>query len=339
MTKIRALIYFRDGSTSYGVSPSRAAELLSEKLGSDYDFVVPSSDSDDELSNLLSECDAVIGTSATLDEKIARLATQSPKVGLIQCIGAGIERFPLQYLQNSKKDLVLADASGASAVAVAEHAFSLMICLAKRITHNDSQIKSGVWEKETNSELYGKTLLILGLGSIGKELAKRSLGFGMKVIGLRKHPSKIPDLPDCKIVGMDGLDEALEEADFVAITLPLTNDTDGMIGEAQFRHMKRTAFLINAARGRIVKEAALKRSLSEGRIAGAGIDTWYAYPPDKETPSKEGIHLLPNVAATSHVASATDESVQRTFELVAENLSRYANNLSIMNAVDRQLGY
>jgi len=123
------------------------------------------------------------------------------------------------------------------------------------------------------------------------------------------------------------------------LTLPLTGETTGLIDEDQLHNMKRSSFLINVARGQIVNETSLKKALTEGWIAGAGLDTWYAYPPDKNTPSKEGIHLLPNVIATPHISSATDGSVRRTFELVAENLVNFSKKEKILNVVDPDLGY
>src|SRR5689334_9183334 len=132
MNILRVLIYFRDGSSSYGVSPSNAKKRLETVVGNNFQFVNPETDEEAELVPMINSCHALIGTSATLDAKIARLIPNSPSLEFIQCIGAGVENFPIEVLKKSK--IQLADASGASAIAVAEMAFSFMISLAKQIT-------------------------------------------------------------------------------------------------------------------------------------------------------------------------------------------------------------
>ncbi|MDA4130466.1 MAG: hypothetical protein OK457_06820 [Thaumarchaeota archaeon] len=331
------MIYFRDGSTSYGVSPEEAKKRFESALGGDFRFVYPKTDNENELDSMIQDCDALVGTSATLDEKIARVILNSRSMGFIQCIGAGVENFPVERLKGSK--IQLADASGASAIAVAEHAFSLMISLTKKITYNDSQIKKGIWKKEPLLELWNKTVTILGLGSIGMELAKRSIGFGMNVIGIQKHPREELSQPRIKVAGLDQFRNSLRETDYLVISLPLTSETRNLIGENEFRLMKKSAFIINVARGVIVNETALRTALEKGWISGAGIDTWYAYPPSSDTPSASKIHLLPNVIATAHVASTTSESVERTFDLVINNLRELSATRKFKNLVDPHLGY
>lgn len=337
---LTVMIYFRDGSSSYGVSPIRAKELLEQRLDDDrFHFVIPSSDEEADLLPMLDECNALIGTSATLDPKIARIIGKlKGRLEFIQCIGAGIENFPLDTLQNNK--IKLADASGASAIAVAEQAFSLMIALSKKTCLKDREIKSGTWRKESVSEIFGKTVTILGYGSIGAELAKRASAFGMKIIGVRKHPEKTTVTPpNCRVVGLDELSTTLKESDYLVVSLPLTKETSSLIGERELHLMKRGSFVINVARGSIISENALKEALEKGWIAGAGLDVWYAYPPDPTTPSRLGLHLLPNLVASPHIASTTIESVERTFDIIVENLNELVSKKNFINLVDPGLGY
>lgn len=186
-------------------------------------------------------------------------------------------------------------------------------------------------------ELRDRTVGIIGLGAIGGEVARLAKGIGMKVIATRRSATR-------RESGVFGVDELypyldllqmLSESDLVVIAAPLTAETRGMIGEAELRAMRPTAYLINVARGPIINQSALIKALREGWIAGAGLDVFETepLPPDSE------LWDLPNVILSSHMAGSTDRRSQRVLGLFCENLRRYLAGEQLLNVIDRQQGY
>jgi phosphoglycerate dehydrogenase-like enzyme len=214
-----------------------------------------------------------------------------------------------------------------------------MLALAKKVITRHELLKQGIWERSKSIQLQGKTVGIVGLGSVGIELAKRAKCFGMRIIAIKRHPS--PDLAKILNLGFLGgpadLAKILKESDFVVLTLPLTYETDGLIGEKELMLMKNSAFIINVSRGSIIREDALYKALIERRIAGAGIDTWWAFDPN--TPSKLGIHKLDNIVGTSHIGGSTIEFLESTAKIIAQNIERIAKNQTPLNLIDLDLRY
>ena len=313
---MRILIHFGSKSNSYGVTPEEAGKILNDMTQARHEYVYPRSDSVAELADLVRDVDVIIGTSATLDAKAAKPLREAKRLRLIQSVGTGVESFPLDSIRS--RHVYLANISGANAVAVAEHAFALMLAVAKRICEKNAELKNGVFARGVPLvQFEGKTLAVVGLGAIGRELAKRALAFEMRVVAVKRHPKNSAGFPASEVAGVDRLSGLLKQAEFVVVTVPLTQETRGMIGEAELRSMKPTVILVNVGRGQVIDESALFRALTEGWIAKAGIDAWYAYPPDPQTPSPVGIHKLPNVVATPLIGSTTPESISRIFKIVA----------------------
>ena len=332
------MIHFGEKSNSYGITAQQAIEILEQKTRIECEYVFPQSDSLKELALLTEDADIIIGTSATLDEKVALALLNATRLKLIQSVGAGVENFPLHAIRG--KPVYLANITGANAVAVAEHAFALMLGLAKQICKKDNELKNGKWNRGTPLvQLEGKTLVIVGFGAIGQHFAKRAEAFDMTVVAVRRHPEKRADIPVERVIGLDGLRGALVEADFVVIAMPLTSETRDLMKAEELKSMKPSSYLVNVGRGPIVNEAALYRALNEGWIAGAGIDTWYAYPPNPKTPSEYSIHKLRNVIATPLIGSTTTESIVRIFDLVAANIDAVASGERPRKIVDLELGY
>ncbi len=183
----------------------------------------------------------------------------------------------------------LASARGVNAQAVAEHAIALILALARRLPEARDNQRNRVWRgmigdlAAREDELGGKTLLIVGLGDIGGRLARLAKAFDMRVIGLRRDPKNGAGAADA-VHGMGALKARLPEADFVALTCPLVKDTENLIDADALGRMKRSAFLINVARGRCVDESALAKALAEGRIAGAAIDVTVEEPLARASP-------------------------------------------------------
>jgi phosphoglycerate dehydrogenase-like enzyme len=209
-----------------------------------------------------------------------------------------------------------------------------------RFPHVDDVDRRGV-------ELRGKTAGILGLGHIGVEVARRLAAFDMRLLALKRHPADPAPTPlDLAFLGGPAdLDHFLRASDFVIVTAPLTPETRGLIGEPELRAMKPTAFLVNVARAAIIHEAALYRALTEGWIAGAGLDVWWPphwwdarWHPAGATPQYP-IWTLPNVLATPHNVGATDVPSDAALRIIAENIRRVADGRPPINQVDRRLRY
>ena len=186
-------------------------------------------------------------------------------------------------------------------------------------------------------ELYGKTVGILGVGNVGREVARKTkAGFGMRTLGLKRTPvESIPYVDEVML--LDGLHDLLRQSDFVVITMPGTPETHGLIGEEELRLMKSGAFLINVGRGRIVENEWLIKALEEGWIAGAGLDANAPEPVPVDSPLRQ----MENVIVTPHHAGLTQQTRSRGVDYFCENLQRYlaGQSLSVQNAVDREAGY
>jgi phosphoglycerate dehydrogenase-like enzyme len=190
------------------------------------------------------------------------------------------------------------------------------------------------WQPHTPDELAGKTLGIIGLGSIGSETAKKAKCLGMKVIALKKHPDKKPDYVD-KLIDSEGFDRLLRQSDFIVLTLPLTGETRHMVGEEQLRSMKPTAYVINMGRGALIDTDALLKALKEGWIAGAGLDVFENEPLTTDSE----LWKLDNVLITPHVAGASPYYDERAVEVFCDNLKRYIEGKPLRNVVDKKAGY
>jgi phosphoglycerate dehydrogenase-like enzyme len=186
-----------------------------------------------------------------------------------------------------------------------------------------------------HGELFGKTIGILGYGRIGREVARRAVAFGMRVVACTRTPRPDPNVE--RMQALDGFDALLSESDFVLLTVPLEAQTTGIMNERAFRLMRPHAVLINVARGALIDEAALYAALSKGTIAGAIIDVWYRYPPQGETqgppPASLPFHELDNILMTPHASAWTDGLLPRRNRAVAENLNRLARGEPLVNVV------
>jgi phosphoglycerate dehydrogenase-like enzyme len=289
--------------------------------------VVPASGS--KLVEEIADAEVVVGRPP--DEAV--LAAR--RLRFIQAPWAGVDGFNLQLLRS--KGVVLASAKGCNARAVAEHALALMLALAKRVVLLSEHVKAAGWvpwsEETFLDDLEGKTVVILGYGNIGQELARICKCLGMRVIGVRRRPAGHDEYAE-RVVGLSELKEVVGFADYLVVILPLTPETRGVVGRHVLKAMKPTAYLVNVGRGAVVDEEALYEALTKGWIAGAALDVWWSYPPDPRAPSKLGVHKLPNVVATPHKAGWTREARRRCLEFAAENVARYLKGEEPLNVVD-----
>lgn len=186
-----------------------------------------------------------------------------------------------------------------------------------------------------HGELHGKTLGLVGFGRIGKAIAERAKAFGMGIRAVDRYAADPEGLAG-SLSGMDGLTETLRESDFVVISCPLTEETEGMMDHQALSEMKSSAVLINVSRGPIVDEEALYEALSERRIGGAVLDVWYRYPKnddDQVAPSDYPFHRLDNVFCTPHSCAWTEDLTRRRYGLIAKNIGNLLAGRPLLNRV------
>ena len=249
------------------------------------------------------------------------LLDRATKLRFIQSIGAGTDQFPRDEL--AKRGIQLASARGVNYRAVAEHAMALILALSRRLPEARDNQERRVWRgmigdlSQREDELGAKMLLVVGLGQIGGRLAQLAKAFDMRVIGLRHDPAKVRDVADA-VHGISDLKSLLPEADFVALTCPLTKETENLFNADAFAEMKPSAYLVNVARGRVVDEAALIEALTDRRIAGAGIDVTAEEPLSPNSP----LWGMEQVLLTPHTAGETRRYEDNVIEILRDNLGR-----------------
>jgi phosphoglycerate dehydrogenase-like enzyme len=271
----------------------------------------------EDLEKRIGEADVLLVSGLWRNE----LIPLAKKLRFIQSISAGVDQYGKAEL--AAAGIRLASAQGVNARAVAEHAMALILALARRLPEaRDNQAKHhwrgmigdlGVRE----DELGGKTLLVVGLGSIGGRLAQLAKAFDMKVIGLRRDPASGGGACD-EVQAMGRLKELLPKADIVALTSALTPETEGLMSAEALGLMKPSAYLVNVARGRVVDEAALVEVLKTNRIAGAGIDVTREEPLAASSPLWD----LPNAFITPHTGGETRAYEDNVLDILLENLAR-----------------
>ena len=245
----------------------------------------------------------------------------APHLRFIQSIGAGIEQFDLDALR--QRGIRLATASGVNSNAVSEHAMALVLALARHIHTGRDRQNRRQWRGMIGDlalredELGGKTLLIVGLGKIGGRLARLAKAFDMRVLATKRTPATPAGSVDA-VHPPEELPELLPQADFVALTCPLTPQTDRLIDAAAFANMKESAYLINVARGGCVDEPALLAALESGAIAGAGIDHFW----DEPLPQDSPFWALENLLITPHSGGETRMYEENVIDILLENLDR-----------------
>ena len=255
--------------------------------------------SEEELKAGIKEYDAIIVRSQTkLTEKIIK---EADNLKIIGRAGVGVDNVDVNAA--TKKGIIVMNAPSGNTISTCEHTFALLLALARKIPWAYNSLCRGEWERARfkGVELYSKVLGIIGLGRIGKEVAKRALAFGMKVLGY--DPYILSEVADKLGIKLVELNELLRRADFITIHTPLTPQTKNLISQQEFSLMKPTVFLINCARGGIIDESALYQALKEKRIAGCALDVF-----EEEPPVNSKVLNLDNVVATPHLGATTSEA-------------------------------
>jgi phosphoglycerate dehydrogenase-like enzyme len=260
------------------------------------------------------------------------LAPIAGKLQFIQSISSGTDWYDKDVLRAA--GIRLASAAGVNAEAVAQHAMALMLALRRLLPQARDNPRAKHWRgmiseiAAREDQLDGKTLLVVGLGRIGTRLAQLARAFGMRVIATRRNPAAGSAGIDA-VAGSERLHEMLAQADIVALTCPLTPETERLIDAAALGAMRPTTHLINVARGRVVDEPELIRALQEGRIAAAALDVTVEEP----LPPSSPLWSLPNVLLTPHTAGETQSYEDGVIDILLHNLERLRRGEPLRNQV------
>jgi len=279
----------------------------------------------DVLAGDLSDADALLVRSATKVD--ASLMAAAPRLRIIARAGTGVDNVDVEAA--SARGILVVNAAGANSISVAEHAWALMLALARAIPSADRAMKDGRWEKKAflGTELRGKTLGVAGFGRIGQEVAQRARAFGMHVIA--HDPFISADLAGRFGVELVSIDELCAASDYLTLHLPATADTHHLFNDERFSKCKPGLRLINTARGELVDEAALRRAIEQGIIAGAGLDVF-----ETEPPADWSLARLPQVIATPHIAASTEEAQELVGTETAATVRDFLRDGMVRNAVN-----
>jgi phosphoglycerate dehydrogenase-like enzyme len=261
---------------------------------------------------------------------------KASKLKWMQTHSAGVDN--LRYPELIQSKVVLTNAKIVMGPNIADHAFALLLSITRKINLATADKAEEAWRRGGYDsklvELHGKTAVIVGVGGIGMQIAQRAKGFGMHVIGV--DPKEIPITPLVdELVHPDRLNEVLPRANVLFVAAPLTTESQGMIGPAQFDALPKDSYFIAVSRGRLYQTPALVKALDSGRLAGAGLDVTDPEP----LPPGHALWKFPNVAITPHVAGQGDGMPARRMEVFKENIRRFGEGRPLVNVVDKQKGY
>ena len=261
------------------------------------------------------------------------------KLQWIHSTAAAVDQFMRDDIRNSP--VVITNSRGVMTPPMAEHTLGMILALARRFPSSmQYQMKkqwaqTEIWNEDPQPMMvHGRTLLIVGYGAIGQLLAVPATALGMRIIGVKRDPTKGAEHAD-EIFTTDRLLDALPQADFVVLATPVTPETEGAFGREQFAAMKETAFFLNVGRGTLVDTPALIKALEQKQIAGAALDVAEKEPLPPEHP----LWSAPNLLITPHLSAASDQLWLRQKDLLFENMDRWFSGQPLINVVDKERGY
>ena len=291
------------------LGPSAAFRSLEARAQVGYHPSLPPSA--EVLVERIGKAEAVVNirSSVGFDEEVF---VRCPRLRALSLWGTGTDHVDLEAA--ARHGVAVTNTPGVSAVAMAEHALALMLAVARDIPRIDARTRRGAWPRGFVTQLHGRVLGVVGLGAIGMQTARIARGIGMRVIAWTRTPEGKP-IADLG-VEMVSLAELYRRSDVVSLHVRLTPETAGMVGEREFSAMKRSAILINTARGAIVDEAALLRALRTGSVRGAGLDVFDQEP----LPEGHPLGAEPNVVLTPHSGGVTAEALERGLQMAVDNV-------------------
>ena len=303
-----------------------AAETL-KKLGVSVDHRPELSKNPAELKAVLPTYDAVIVRSAA---KITAEMLENPgKLRAIARAGVGVDT--IDVVAATRNGVIVMNTPGGNTVSAAEHTIALLMSLSRLVPQADATMKAGKWDRSkfVGTQVTGKTLGVIGLGRIGREVAKRAVGLEMKVLAFDPFvtPEKVAEMGYKAAASIEAM---LPEVDYLTIHVPLTNDTKSLIGANELAKMKKSARVLNVARGGIIDEQALADALKAGTIAGAGIDVFTVEPAVADNP----LLTAPNIVLTPHLGASTVEAQENVAIEAAELIANFLLKGIVLNAVN-----
>jgi phosphoglycerate dehydrogenase-like enzyme len=284
-----------------------------------------------EWRSLLAQADVLFDFDHSHREDLPELA---PNLKWIQATSAGIGKFVERMRYAERTNWQFTTASGVHARPLAEFVMFAMLYFAKNYEYLHSEKAAQHWARYTTSELEGKTLSIIGLGKIGREVAKLAKAFNMRVIGSRRDPSQGGGEVD-EVFAPGNLRPLLENVDYLVLATPHTRETERLITREQLALLPTHAVLINIARGAVVDQAALTDALQNGRLRGAALDVFEVEP----LPAGDPLWSLPNVLISPHSASTAESENRKITALFIENLGRYLAGQPLLNLLDVEKQY
>ena len=283
-----------------------------------------------EVGDVLSEIDILLGYDAQMD--MEKYLPKMPRLQWIHTYSAGVEKL-LSNVTFSQSDILLTNSRGIHGIPMAEHVLGTMLASGRCLEAWENQ-KAHTWKRLTEpDELFGKTAAIIGLGSIGREIAKHLKNMGMRVVAVKQTTSIEPFVD--QLFTLDHLPAALSCADYIIVTLPLTPQTKKLFNRKTFDMMKENAFFINVSRGDIVEEADLVEALTTKRIRGASLDVFTTEPLPEDSPLWD----VPNLFITPHHSAISPMYLDRSLKIFRNNLQIFPQRIGMLNVVDKKRGY
>jgi phosphoglycerate dehydrogenase-like enzyme len=268
-----------------------------------------------------------------------RLLGRCPKLGWVHSATAGVER--LLTAEAAGRHLTITNARGVFSEPIAEYTLMMILAVVRRLPELLELQRERTWQPLPARELPQVTIGIVGLGSIGRAVARLAIAFGAQVVATRRDPDRRPEVAEsmpeglARILSMDQLPELLAASDFVVLALPLTPETDRLMDARRLALMKPGAWLINVARGRLIDQGALLRALRTGPLGGAVLDTLWEEPLSSTSPLWEA----PGLIITPHTSWSSGRVLERSIALFCDNLRRFRDGRSLLNVVDPKAGY
>ena len=295
--------------------------------GEELDVAIKTGLSEQELIGIIPPFGGLIVRSQT--RVTADILNAAAKLRVVGRAGVGVDNVDVEAA--TRRGVVVLNAPGGNTISTAEHAFSLLLAVARKIPQADANVRSKNWDKKTfeGVELYNKTLGVIGMGRIGSELSRRAIAFGMRVVAYDPYLSATR-ARSLQVELVDELDDLLASADFISLHTPLTAETRHVLDAARLQKTKRGVRIINCARGGLIDETALVQALADGHIAGAALDVFEIEPLPPDSP----LRSAPNLVLTPHLGASTAEAQESVGIEIAQSIREVLLEGTIRNAVN-----